>query len=35
MDITHEVDKDVGTMRMTIGETIIEVKITIEIGVGH
>ena len=34
MDITHEVAKDIGTIIMTIGE-IIEVKITIGIGIGH
>ena len=35
MDITHEVAKDIGTIIMTIGEAIIEVKITIGIGVGY
>ena len=35
MDITHEVAKDIGTIIMTIGEAIIEVKVTIGIGVGH
>ena len=34
-DITHEVVRDIGTITMIIGETIIEVKATIEIGVGH
>ena len=33
MDITCEVVRDIGTM--IIGETSIEVKATIEIGVGH
>ena len=35
MDITCEVVRDIGTITMIIGETIIEVKATIEIGVGH
>ena len=35
MDITHKVAKDIGTIIKTIGEAIIEVKITIGIGVGH
>ena len=35
MDIMHEVTKDIGAIIMTIGEAIIEVKITIGIGVGH
>ena len=35
MDTTHGVAKDIGTIIMTIGEGIIEVKITIGIGVGH
>ena len=35
MDISHEVAKDIGTIIMTIGEAIIEVKVTIGIGVGQ
>ena len=35
MDITYEVVKGIGTIIMTIGEAVLEVKITIGIGVGH
>ena len=35
MDTTHEVVRDTGTIIMTIGETTIEVKVMIVIGVGH
>ena len=34
-DTTHEVVRDIGTITMIIGETIIEVKVMIETGVGH
>ena len=34
-DTTQEVVRDTGTIIMTIGETTIEVKVMIEIGVGH
>ena len=34
-DITHEVVRDIGTIIMIIGEIIIEVNVTLEIGVGH
>ena len=34
-DIICKVFRDIGTIIMIIGETIIEVKATIEIGVGH
>ena len=34
-DITCEVVRDIGTITMIIGETIIEVKAMIETGVGH
>ena len=34
-DITQEVVRDIGTITMTIGETTIEVKVMIEIGVEH
>ena len=34
-DITCKVVRDIGTITMIIGETIIETKATIEIGVGH
>ena len=35
MDITHEVVRGIGTIIMTIGETTIEIKVMIEIGVDH
>ena len=35
MDTTQEVVRDTGTIIMTIGETTIEVKVMIGIGVGH
>ena len=34
-DTTHEVVRDTRTIIMTIGETTIEVKVMIEIGVDH
>ena len=34
-DITCEVVRDIGTIIMTIGETIIEIKAMIEIGIGY
>ena len=35
MDITHKAIRDIETITMIIGETIIGVKVMIEIGVGH
>ena len=35
MDITQEVFRDIETITMIIGETTIEVKVMIEIGVDH
>ena len=35
MGIIHKVAKGIGTIIMTIGEAIIEVKITLGIEVGH
>ena len=35
MDIKLEEVRDIGTIIMTIGETIIEAKVMIEKGVGH
>ena len=35
MDTTHEVVRDTGINIMTIGETTIQVKVMIEIGVDH
>ena len=35
MDKALEVIRDIGTITTTIGETTIEVKVMIEIGVGH
>ena len=35
MDTTQEVVRDIGTITMTIGETTIEAKVMIEIGVDH
>ena len=35
MDTMQEVVRDIGRITMTIGETITEVKVMIEIGVDH
>ena len=35
IDTTHEGVRDIGTITMTIGEIIIEVKVMVEIGSGH